>query len=864
MKQTMALRHFGAIGTRKTSTSVAAFMVVLGGLHFTTSAQAVVQQNAAQKTVTIADDAGNLKLRLNYDNQCVLDEVTVRGRQVLAPSGTASGILIGGQWYTTRRGIAAPKVVAGKDSVEVSGIVFGKAGEEIRETWNFKVLSDRIAWRISRSYPKQVDVQDAAFPSWNFANMTTWTGGILDNGGVVWNKYLENPNTTYGAHAGMVTLWNREKNDCLRITPTLGQGLHGTVRFSHQPQPTGAEFTFNYAVSNDELKPKYNLNRYLGDRQDLWAPFQEQAGEQSAEFTLQALDYAQTYDRGTIKGLDASSIREMMNTAGRYGVIDNKLVGGNGWRSGYICLHEQWFAQIGMVLNDPLYDTNYSQALDYYRDNAIKPDGRVLSRWKYDAGDAMGGTYTPKGFYEAQWGYLLDSQTDYVINVSEQFDLTGDTKWLAGQKQTCEKVLDYLLRREVGNSGVVAMLTDSRHEHKGSDWFDIVWAAHRNGIVNAELYYALTMWAEHEETLGDTQKAAYYRTFAARLKENFNRPIEEGGLWDAKNQWYVYWLDKDGSAHGNNLFTAVNFAAISYGLCDDKERQKVILDRIESEMQKENLFHWPTNFFPFEADEVSGGNMPFPNYENGEIFMSWGEIAVRAYAKYNPALALKYIKKALDRYEKDGLSFQRYDRRTAAGEGDDILSGNCMTVVGLYRNIYGLQPKGNRLYLEPHLVPELNGTQLPYQLGGRNYKIDLDTTGSAITTQGVTVRAASPFALAATDSGAQYFPAQSKQWALAVTPPAAKGKSATPRTISVQIQSWPTEGDVPRTWSESAVGVKGKTTHIVAALRPNAAYKLKVDGKAKTLRSDSEGKLTFTASPKANKATAFDLSAVTP
>ena len=32
--------------------------------------------------------------------------------------------------------------------------------------------------------------------------MTTWTGGMLDDGGVAWNKYLETPNATYGAHAG--------------------------------------------------------------------------------------------------------------------------------------------------------------------------------------------------------------------------------------------------------------------------------------------------------------------------------------------------------------------------------------------------------------------------------------------------------------------------------------------------------------------------------------------------------------------------------------------------------------------------------------------------------------------------------------
>ncbi|RYG67287.1 hypothetical protein EON80_13870, partial [bacterium] len=184
-------------------------------------AQAAVQQNKTEKTVTLTDDKGQLSLRLNYSNGCVLDQITVRGRQVGGSTGTTSGVQVGGEWFTTRSSNESPKVNVNRNLVTVKGIAYGKPGAEIREDWSFRTQADRIVWKIDRTYPGEVTLDDTAFPQWNFASMDAWTGGILGNGGVVWNKYLENPNSTYGAHTDAVTLWNREKNDALRIIPTL-------------------------------------------------------------------------------------------------------------------------------------------------------------------------------------------------------------------------------------------------------------------------------------------------------------------------------------------------------------------------------------------------------------------------------------------------------------------------------------------------------------------------------------------------------------------------------------------------------------------------------------------------------------------
>ncbi|MGA2543268.1 MAG: hypothetical protein ABSG78_17090 [Verrucomicrobiota bacterium] len=811
-----------------------------GAASVLAAGEGTIHLDAERKLVTLADGRGQLALRLNYDGRCVLDQITVRGREVAAEAGASSGIRVDGQWFTTRNGIASPGVVISKDTVAVTGIVFGKPGSEVHETWQFTVQADRILWRITREYSTGATLEDAAFPEWDFGSMSTWTGGMLDDGGVVWNKYLGTLNATYGAHAGTVTFWNREQRDCLRIVPTLPKDQHPTVRFSHQ---TNNIFSCNYAVSGQELKPKHDLRRYLSNRQDLWAPFQAAPGKVSVEFVLQALDYDKVCNRGTFQGLDGRSIRELLNTVGRYGVIDSRLVGANGWRTGYICLHEQWFAEIGLALNDPDYIANLSEALAYERDHAIGPDGRIKSRWTYNAGDAMRGTYDALGFYEAQWGYLMDSQPDYVINVAEQFDLTGDRHWLAGQKTACERALHFLMDREVQDTGLVAMMTDSCKQQRGSDWIDIIWASYENALVNAELYYALGLWSGAEDALGDPAHAASYRAFAARLKTHFNRPVTEGGFWDPTNQWYIYWREKDGSIHGDNLVTPVNFAAIAYGLCDDTSRQKAILDRIEAEMQKEDLFSWPLNFFSYQREEGAARNFPLPNYENGDLFLSWGELGVRAYAAYDPVLALKYVKKTLARYDEDGLSFQRYLRKSQRGSGDDILAGNCMSVVGLYRDIYGIQPKPGRLFLEPHLTGDLNGTELRYQLRGRDYVVALSTNGCAVAVGACTLRASPPFGVNAIATGLEYFPGKSADWALSVTPPAAQA-------LTIQIQAWPDNSSEPRRWTESAPQDKGKTRHAVAGLRPEAIYQLSVNGRAAvSLRADKAGRIEFAQTP---------------
>jgi hypothetical protein len=719
--------------------------LLVSGMHVfasnTQADQAGIQHDAKARKITISDAEGRLSLEVDYANGCKISRLKIKGKDVLSTEGAYTGFRINENALSLNA--AGIKVRQNGNTIELNDIAYATGQLGAIESWKFSLVNNKILWEINRQYNNNATIEETYFPKWNFAGMDTWKGGIIDNGGMVWCKYLSRVNDTYGVHTGGVTFWEPVSGNAVQIAARAEKGLATSSKFSHSDKN---EFTFTQMVSDTVLGQRYNLSRFVSGKADVFAAHRVTKGTIKVSLTLAYVDYQEVYSRGTLPGIDVAAVRELLNTTGRYGVVDNNIVGANGWVTNWKCLHEPFFAQIGMALNDPNYTANFSSTLDQERDQAMLADGRVLSRWHNVAGDEIPGTYNDKtGYYEAMWGYTIDSQTGYVINASEQFDLNGDTKWLTGHKESCERALDWLIRRDSNKNGIFEMKNNSIAEEKASDWLDIVWASYENAFVNAQMYEALNLWAGCERVLGDQKKAEYYTEVAQRLKTAFNQPIEKGGFWSEARQQYVYWRDKDGSIHGDNLVTPVNFAVIAFGLCDDPKRIAGVLDQIEKRNVQENLFHWPLCFDSFKREEVQHGNWPFPKYENGDIFPTWGYLGIRAYAGYDKGIALKYIKNILEQYNKDGLSSQRYSRVTQKGLGEDILAGISTSVTALYRDIYGIRPKWNRMGLEPNMVKELDGTEFKYNLRDTIYQLKLSTSSYTMSSDGFSVSSNSAF-----------------------------------------------------------------------------------------------------------------------
>ena len=456
----------------------------------TATGQIPVENNLKTKRIKIQDRQGNLVLKIDCNNKCVIDTVATFGNDVVSNKyGVISSAKVNGTQYTTGSGIQSPVVTSDGNHVTIDGIVFGEEENRISEKWIFTPDTSWIDWTIVRTYSGNSTLEDTGYPQWSFNSMDSWTGALLGTGGVAWCRFFDRENASLGSHTGKVTFWNQANRSCLSIDPSQPTGQHVAVRFSRQPDN---RFTLNYSVSDDELRTKHFLARFITDRQDIWDSF-DAMGTTSITYRLTARKYDDFLSRGDFKGFRNESVEAVLNTIARVGVIDEKLMGSNNWHldMGFVCLHEQWVAQMGLAIDDDDYLSSYRKTLDYFRDNAISSDGNVKDRWAYRIWDSKPGTFE-NGFYECQWGDLLDANTDYVINVSELFQINGDTLWVRSHKAQCEKALAFLLARDSDGNGLIEAYADSHTEKKGSDWIDVIWASWENAFINEKLFYALT------------------------------------------------------------------------------------------------------------------------------------------------------------------------------------------------------------------------------------------------------------------------------------------------------------------------------------------------------------------------------------
>jgi len=155
------------------------------GSFFCHAGDIVINNNTVDKTVIF----GNSKMRvtLDYNQKCAVSGLTINGQTVISGhAGIFSEIRTSSNTYSTLKVSTDPSITIGKNSVEIKNIKYGEGEEITIENWNFIITETDIKFEIERNLQKDIAVEEAAFPSFNFDNINTWNGAFLGYGGLAW------------------------------------------------------------------------------------------------------------------------------------------------------------------------------------------------------------------------------------------------------------------------------------------------------------------------------------------------------------------------------------------------------------------------------------------------------------------------------------------------------------------------------------------------------------------------------------------------------------------------------------------------------------------------------------------------------
>jgi hypothetical protein len=140
--------------------------------------------------------------------------------------------------------------------------------------------------------------------------------------------------------------------------------------------------------------------------------------------------------------------------------------------------------------------------------------------------------------------------------------------------------------------------------------------------------------------------------------------------------------------------------------------------------------------------------------------------------------------------------------------------------------------------LDPHLIPELDGTKINYRLRNQQYELTLGTNRSAIAVAGFTVRSGGSFAVNAAGNRLACFSGNQDQPAITLT----RNKIA---DLALSIDSWPAANVGECRWTISYPSPSAAVRMVISGLRPRTAYRLQTNGvTVSALHTDADGRIT--------------------
>ncbi|RYE12145.1 MAG: hypothetical protein EOP51_32070, partial [Sphingobacteriales bacterium] len=115
-----------------------------------------------------------LVITIAYSKGCLLKQLSLNGKAKLAPEGVFTGFTTNAGSFSSAQLLSKIGITENTNAVTLNNIRYGSDQLQVTERWTFSIIRNRILWNISRTYNKNAQVEEVAFPSWNFASLNEW------------------------------------------------------------------------------------------------------------------------------------------------------------------------------------------------------------------------------------------------------------------------------------------------------------------------------------------------------------------------------------------------------------------------------------------------------------------------------------------------------------------------------------------------------------------------------------------------------------------------------------------------------------------------------------------------------------------
>lgn len=723
------------------------------------TAHAAILHDPLRRRVTMT--ARDLVLVFDYRDRAALTSLRVSGVEKLA-SGQPAGISYlqcSDGSVVSSESLTSPPVVSVGSAGLTARFAMGNDAVSVAETWTFHVDPDGITQRTDRTYhwrtadhavrsmgqPRlrwAVNAWDTVRKPEDGGSIPVWGDALrraarvrLQNGKPAFptGLALETGGNRYGIEQGSFVLlkraWRPGTGDALAVAAAAPEYIATEVWRAGTVDEPGSLVTdwqlsqgpWRYANGN----PKGYAGHFCTDGRPIFAAKSVADGHtDSVTLRYAAGEWASYYDIGRPAGLNAELLSGLINDFGR-AMMQDKSIGGSSERSFRVAqappFTSLWNVYAAELLQDRAAFASFRAQMKDIRDGLQQPDGFVRCCFPF-----LTLPHVPQAYD------VTDNVFAYPLAIAELDELAPDAAWLKDIRPAAEVALDYALRHLLIGSGPQAGLfsnyqcgqpaPDCDCARPLSEWNDNYDIGQVSAYHNVLAYAALQRWADLETSVfGDRTRSDRYARTAAALKAAYNRDGEHGGFWSPATGAFAYTRDARGLLAKDCYHLFPNGYALMYGVVDGPRRAALARNLKAQYDIRQRQDGWRLHGSnPLNCKTTETAGMYFPFFENGGVHLLMEQPAaqiglVLGDRHYNVGFARTVIQ----RYGRDGfwgMSHIQPDtlevRRDTYQEA--WMSNNVLGVWPLYHDIFGFQPRRDRLDLVPFIDESLIGSQIHY------------------------------------------------------------------------------------------------------------------------------------------------------